>query len=204
MRLASCELAKHQVCLSSVVRFSLLFALAALSCFAQLATIQGEARDSSNAVLPGASISVKNAKTGVSATSTTNQTGFYSVSGLIPGIYSVTIQAQGFESLVRDNLTLDVNEAARVDFTLKPGAVSDTVTVSSTATPLNTDGSTVGQVIANKTVVELPLNGRNYLQLAAIDRWDVAIQRKPQRLRRLVYRFGTTGISNQHFGGRPG
>ncbi len=157
-----------QFCLSRVIRFSLLFAFASLSCFAQLATIQGEARDSSNAVLPGARVVVKNAKTGVSATSTTNQTGFYSVSGLIPGLYSVSIQAQGFESSVRENLPLDVNEAARVDFTLKPGAISDTVTVSSTATPLNTDSSTVGQVIANKTVVELPLNGRNYLQLAQL------------------------------------
>src|SRR5580704_2066248 len=145
-----------------------LLAAAAMPGIAQLATIQGEAHDSSNAALPAAAVMVKNVKTGVSAASVTNDTGFYSVSGLIPGVYSVTITAQGFETVVRDNLTLDIDQIARVDFTLKPGSVTETVKVSSTATPLNTDNSVVGQIISNKTVVELPLNGRNYLQLAQL------------------------------------
>jgi len=145
-----------------------LLAAVAMPGFAQLATIQGEAHDSSNAALPAAHVMVKNVKTGVSAASVTNDTGFYSVSGLIPGVYSVTITAQGFETVVRDNLTLDIDQIARVDFTLKPGSVTETVKVSSTATPLNTDNSVVGQIISNKTVVELPLNGRNYLQLAQL------------------------------------
>ena len=168
MRLAVLKSTTHYVCLSRYMRLAFLLSLTALACFAQLATIQGEARDSSSAALPGAHVTVKNSKTGVSAASTTNQTGFYSVPDLIPGVYSVEIRAQGFESAVRQNLTLDVDQTARVDFTLKPGAVTETVEVSSTATPLNTDNSTVGQVISNKTVVELPLNGRNYLQLAQL------------------------------------
>src|SRR5580692_793031 len=108
-----------------------LLAGGAMPGFAQLATIQGEAHDSSNAALPAAHVMVKNVKTGVSAASVTNDTGFYSVSGLIPGVYSVTITAQGFETVVRDNLTLDIDQIARVDFTLKPGSVTETVKVSS-------------------------------------------------------------------------
>ena len=88
--------------------------------------------------------------------------------GLNPGTYSVEMKAPGFETAIRESLVLDVNQVARVDFTLKPGVVSQTVQVTSEATPLNTDTSTVGQVISNKTVVELPLNGRNYLQLAQL------------------------------------
>lgn len=140
----------------------------AVSSFAQLATVQGEARDPSNAVIPGAAVTVKNVTTGVSFSSTTNGTGFYSVPGLNPGTYSVEMKAPGFETAIRESLVLDVNQVARVDFTLKPGVVSQTVQVTSEATPLNTDTSTVGQVISNKTVVELPLNGRNYLQLAQL------------------------------------
>src|ERR1700761_9176742 len=147
---------------------AMLVLLVAPACFAQLATIEGGVHDSSNAALPRAQITLKNVATGVAATSATNGTGFYSVSGLIPGEYSVEVKAQGFESTLRKGVTLDVSQVARVDFTLAPGSVTETVQVSSSATPLNVDNSTVGQVISNKTVVDLPLNGRNYLQLAQL------------------------------------
>ncbi len=151
-----------------IARAAVLLPLAAICCFAQLATIQGEVRDPSNAVVPGAVIAVKNSQTGVSNKSKTNDTGFFSVPGLIPGTYSVEVTAAGFDTAIQQNLTLDVNQIARVDFALKAGMVSQTVEVTGSATPLNTDTSTVGQIINNKTVVELPLNGRNYLQLAQL------------------------------------
>ncbi len=149
-------------------RILLLLPFMAALCFGQLATVEGEIHDPSNAVVPGAQVKVINAKTGVATTSLSNATGFYSIPGLIPGAYSVEARVQGFETAVQHNLTLDVNQIARVDFTLKTGTVSQTVDVSATAAPLTTDSSSVGQVISNKTVVELPLNGRNYLQLAQL------------------------------------
>jgi hypothetical protein len=153
---------------SSYSQCALLFLLSALTCFAQLATIQGEARDSSNAAVPGARVIAKNTRTGVASTTSTNGTGFYSIPGLIPGSYTVEMNAQGFGKSIHDNLTLDVDQVARVDFALQPGAVTQTMEVHSDAAALNADSSTVGQVIANKTVVELPLNGRNYLQLSQL------------------------------------
>ncbi len=93
----------------SVRRFAALLLLSRRrSCFAQLATVQGEARDTSQSVVPGAPVSVTNSKTNVAARTTTNATGFYSVSGLIPGTIPWRFKAQGFETGLRQNLTLDV------------------------------------------------------------------------------------------------
>ena len=75
----------------------------------------------------------------------------------------------------------------RVDFSLQPGIVTQTVNVSRRPTALNTETSTVGQVISNQTVVQLPLNGRNYLQLGAIDRGRCSAQRNPQPVRKMSF-----------------
>lgn len=151
---------------SVVLKAALVLLAASGSTFGQLATVQGEVRDPSNAVVPGATLKVTNVRTGVSETTTSNQSGYYSVPGLIPGSYTVDASANGFQHSLYQNLTLDVNQVAKVDFTLQPGIVSQTINVSGETTALNTETSTVGQVISNQTVVQLPLNGRNYLQLA--------------------------------------
>lgn len=149
-------------------RIAILFSVAGTCCFAQLATIQGEIRDPSNAVVPGANLRITNLKTGVSQSTTSNQSGYYSVPGLIPGSYTVEAADKGFQTAIYKDLTLEVNQTARVDFTLQPGIVTQTINVSGEPTALNTETSTVGQVISNQTVVQLPLNGRNYLQLAQL------------------------------------
>ncbi|MGA2147322.1 MAG: TonB-dependent receptor [Bryobacteraceae bacterium] len=153
---------------SPVFRAVLLLPVVALCCLGQLATVQGEVRDPSGAVVPAADVKVTNVRTGVSAMTATNDRGYYSVPGLIPGEYKVETTAKGFETALYSNLTLDVNQTARVDFSLQPGVVVQTVNVAAEATALNSETSTVGQVISNQTVVQLPLNGRNYLQLAAL------------------------------------
>ncbi len=148
--------------------FIFLISLFAPVLLAQLGTIQGEVRDPSNAVMPKVQVRVTNTNTGVALETVTNDVGFYSAGGLIPGAYSVQAQATGFGTAVVNSLTLEVNQTARVDFSLKPGALSQSVDVAAAATALNTDNSVVGQVISNRTVVDLPLNGRNYLQLAQL------------------------------------
>jgi Carboxypeptidase regulatory-like domain len=95
-----------------------------------------------------ATAKVTNTKTGVVETVTTNQSGYFSVPGLIPGTYSVAVTAQGFGT-VTQNLTLEVNEMAKADFSLQPGVVTQTVNVSSEGTPLNTETSTVGHAPAS-------------------------------------------------------
>src|SRR5215471_9536313 len=145
-----------------------LLAIIVSTAFAQQATIQGVVSDASGASVPSANISIRNVKTGVQQTVATNAQGFYSVPFLVPGAYEIGATAQGFSPQTRTNLQLDVNMTARVDFTLAVGAVAETVEVSAAAALLNTETTAVGQVIDNKRIVELPLNGRNYLELAQL------------------------------------
>ena len=135
---------------------------------AQQATVQGVVEDASGSSVPSARVTVRNVATGVAQNVETNTQGFYSIPFLIPGKYDVNVTASGFSPQTRRNLQLDVNMTARVDFSLAIGAVAETVEVSASAALLNTETTTVGQVIDNKRIVELPLNGRNYLELAQL------------------------------------
>ncbi len=142
--------------------------LAALPVVAQQATVQGVVTDPSNSVIPDAQVQVANMATGVALKATTNAQGFFSIPGIVPGTYRVEVTAGGFAPAVRENLTLNVNQIARVDVTMKVGTVAETVEVSAAAAIIDSESSTVGQVIDNKRIVELPLNGRNYLDLAQL------------------------------------
>ncbi|HYM13344.1 MAG TPA: TonB-dependent receptor [Bryobacterales bacterium] len=135
---------------------------------AQNSTIQGIVTDQSSAVVPGVQVTVTNAATGVANALQTNESGFYSVPLLDAGTYRVEASKQGFAPVKRDSLKLDVGQTARVDFTLKVGAVAETVEVTAALAPIDSQTSTVGQVINNQQIAELPLNGRNYLQLARL------------------------------------
>ena len=136
--------------------------------FAQQATVQGVVTDQSNAVVPGVKITVTNVATGVAQSVETNAQGFYSLPFLLPGTYRVEAVAKGFAPAIRENLKLDVDQTARLDIALRLGAVAETVEVSAAAALIDSQTSVVGQVIDNKRIVELPLNGRNYLELARL------------------------------------
>ncbi len=135
--------------------------------WAQQATIQGVVTDPSGAVVPGVKLKVTNRGTSITVTAETNEQGFYSIPGLVPGGYHVEANRQGF-ALSSANLTLNVNQTARFDLVLKVGTVGEAIEVSATTTMIDSETSTVGQVIDNKRIVELPLNGRNYLDLAQL------------------------------------
>ncbi|MDQ2899680.1 MAG: TonB-dependent receptor [Acidobacteriota bacterium] len=136
--------------------------------FAQTATIQGSVSDPSNAAIAGVNIRVTNVSTGVVTNVETNQSGLYSAPLLPPGSYSVEAEKAGFARAARTGLQLDVSQTARVDFTLKIGAVTESVQVSAAALAVDSETSTVGQVINTKQILDLPLNGRNYLDLARL------------------------------------
>ncbi len=135
---------------------------------ARNSTIQGVVTDSTGAVVPGVQIAVTNVATSVVTTVDSNEQGLYSVPFLTPGTYRIAASKAGFSSLTQENLKLDVDQTARVDFTLKVGAVAETIEVSAAAALIDSQTSVVGQVIDNKRIVELPLNGRNYLELARL------------------------------------
>jgi outer membrane receptor protein involved in Fe transport len=140
--------------------------LLATAAFAQVTTadILGRVTDSSGAVLPGATITIVNTATGDTRTLTSTDTGDY-VFNLLPiGSYTVTIELQGF-SPQKTMVTVSSGDRARVDAKLALGTVSENIQVTAEAAPLQTDASTVGTLINEKAVQDLPVAGRNIMRL---------------------------------------
>jgi hypothetical protein len=131
-------------------------------------SIFGTVSDSSGAAVPGATIQVYAATTSVTRTTTTNSAGYYIVGDLIPDQYSVTAEGKGFKKTNQPPFKLDVAQAARIDLRLEVGDVTESVSVQAAAPLLATSDATVGQVIGPVMMSQLPLNDRNYLQLALI------------------------------------
>ncbi len=129
--------------------------------------ITGVVSDANGAVVQGAAVIVTNSATGATRQVTTNDAGVYSLPALPPGVYSLRVEKSGFKSVSRNEITLEVQQVARIDFNLEIGSVGETVTVTGGAALLSQESTTVGTVIENKRIVDLPLNGRNFLQLVA-------------------------------------
>ncbi|MCL4402636.1 MAG: TonB-dependent receptor [Acidobacteria bacterium] len=135
---------------------------------AQNSGIQGVVTDPTGAAVPDVTVTVLNAGTGVTTNVRTNMSGFYSAPFLPGGVYKVAAEKAGFSPVSRDNLTLNVDQIARVDFSLKMGTVAETIEVTAAAALLESETTSMGQVIDQKRVVEMPLNLRNYLELAKL------------------------------------
>ncbi|MCI0418487.1 MAG: carboxypeptidase-like regulatory domain-containing protein, partial [Acidobacteria bacterium] len=143
--------------------------LFALSCsavsFAQTAQITGRITDPSGAVIQGANVTVTHVHKGVKRDTTSNEQGYYTLPLLQPGSYQMTIEMSGFKPIRRTGITLQVQQVARLDFTLEVGELAQRIEVEAEAPLLQSESSTVGTVINNKQVVELPLNGRSFTEL---------------------------------------
>ncbi|MBI5281460.1 MAG: carboxypeptidase regulatory-like domain-containing protein [Candidatus Solibacter usitatus] len=133
---------------------------------AQTSGIQGVVTDPSKALVPGAAVTITNLDTSVASRVITNDQGFYLAPLLAAGRYGVECSAQGFAVQKLNEIRLEVGQTARFDFELKTGAVVESIQVSASAVLINSETSEVGQVIDSKRILEMPLNGRNYLQLA--------------------------------------
>ena len=137
-------------------------------CFAQsLGTITGEVKDSTGAVLPGVTVTAVNKATNATRTTSSNAVGLFDFPALPPGTYTVKSELEGFRTSSRD-LELQVQQTARVNFMLELGAINESATVTGVSPLVETSNATIGTVIENRRIVELPLNGRNYLQLVAL------------------------------------
>jgi hypothetical protein len=150
-------------------------ALAALVFFASTAsaqfdaaTVLGSIHDSSGGIVPGATVTLKNVSTGITATTVTDASGDYQFLNVRIGTYSVRAELQGFSVAEVEDVQVTVNARQRVDLTLKVGSIGETVVVSGAATLLETDSSDRGQVIGKEQIVNLPLNGRAYADLALL------------------------------------
>lgn len=148
--------------------FMLLAAAVTLSGQTNTATVAGAVKDPSGAAVPEAAVIVTNTRTNVEYRSLTGPEGLYVVTNLPVGEYRVRVERQGFRSETRTGVQLAVDQRARVDFELQVGNVADSIQVTGEVPQVDIESSAVGQVIENKRVVELPLNGRNFVQLAAL------------------------------------
>src|SRR5215467_2783672 len=148
---------------------SLLLLLFAATAFAQTtAKILGTVTDQSGAAVVGAKVTVKNADLAIERTTQTSASGYYEVAALPPGKYTVQVQMNGFGTEQANNVVLEVSNNATQNFGMKVATTSEVVTVEATAPIIETTTMTVGQTINQRTVQELPLNGRHFVDLALL------------------------------------
>jgi hypothetical protein len=131
-------------------------------------TFVGRVHDASGATLPYARISISNVATGVVTDVVTNADGFYSAPNLLPGDYVVTALFDGFNTQSKSGITLNVGAEVPLDFTMSVGTVTENVNVSGTASTIDTVSATLRHNVSGTTIRELPLNGRDWTQLALL------------------------------------
>src|SRR5437867_541205 len=142
--------------------------LASSSAYAQTASLTGTLTDTGGAVLPGVTVTITEVQTSASRTSATDERGNYRVPFLPPGRYRIETGLPGFKTGVRENVLLSVDDRLRIDFTLQIGDIAEKFIVTGTTPLVQSETSSVGTVIDNQKVVELPLNGREFEDLAQL------------------------------------
>jgi hypothetical protein len=145
--------------------------LFAIQAFGQITTggITGTVSDQTHAVTPGVSLLLQEVATGAVRTTATDASGSYTFAVLPPGIYKLTATLNGFGTLVQENIKVSVNEINRLDLTLQPASVAQHIEVNTEPAELQTESAAVGGVLENQAITELPLNGRDFIQLVALE-----------------------------------
>lgn len=137
--------------------------------YAQVDTgsIQGQVQDSTGAVIPDALVTLRNENTGVTRSMHTDRQGEFSFSPVRIGVYTITVEMQGFRRQIQPHIRVDVQQQLSIPVTLQPGSTQESVEVSAEQAPLlQTENASVGQVVGTQQINDLPLNGRNYYFLA--------------------------------------
>jgi hypothetical protein len=190
--------------------FLFLICVCAMAQF-ETAVVLGTVRDASQSVVPAVKITLLNIETGIQATATTDENGSYLFNNVKIGRYKVTAEKTGFTSSFADKVKVDVNARQRVDLSLAVGQVTETVEVTAGVVAVEGDSSDRGQVINQKQIVELPLNGRNYADLAllttGVRRSDYAFANPPRDgafnvngQRSVFNNFMMDGVDNNAYG----
>jgi hypothetical protein len=145
-----------------------LLLVAAICSFAQLptGTILGSVKDATGATVPGATVTIQNIDTGVSRTVSSGQEGTFNAPELPTGHYSVKAEHEGFKTESRTGITLNVTDQALINFVLEVGSTTQEVVVSGEAPIVNTQDATLGGLVDEHYMTDLPVNGRNYVDLS--------------------------------------
>src|SRR5687767_8647549 len=172
------------------------------------AAVLGSVKDSSGSVVPGATVTLRNVGTGITATTVSDSSGDYQFLNVRIGTYTVKAELQGFSIAEAEDVQVTVNARLRVDLTLKVGNVGETVVVTGAATLLESESSDRGPVIGKEQIVNLPLNGRSYADLALLspgvrksaisDSRDASFN--VHGLRSAVNSFMLDGVDNNSYG----
>jgi hypothetical protein len=147
-------------------RFLLPLLLAASGCYAQVdrGSIAGTVTDQHDAVIGGATVVITNTATGQAERVTTNDAGAYLANTLLIGAYTVSVEKSGFQKVVQSNVSVDVNKVVRVDLRLPIGTVSEQVEVTAAPPMVESETSSLGTIETQERIVDLPLNGRNFVR----------------------------------------
>ena len=145
----------------------LLFSLALLA-QGNFGRILGIVSDQSGAVMPGVKVTVLDTQRGIARNLTTDQAGAYNAPNLIPGTYTVRVEAAGFKVLDRQNVLVEVGSEVRVDLTPQPGEQTQTVTITEAVPLVDTASATLGGTVNNAEINDMPLNGRNYQNMLSL------------------------------------
>ena len=159
------------------------------------ATVVGAVQDSSGAVVPGASVTATEVNTNTKTSTRTDTAGNYVLTPLRIGNYSVAVEAQGFKKETRAGVVLQVQDRVRVDFALQVGALTEAVNIEAEVPVVQTESSSLGDVIGSRQITDLPLNGRDYTQLATLTAGVVKITENGGGIN------GSTSASNGNAGG---
>ena len=151
------------------IRTGILTILLATGAWAQIATttsLVGTVTDSSGNIIQNAKITAVETGTGDRYSTTTNAQGYYSMEFVRVGTYNITAESSGFEKVTKTRILVQINQTVRTDMTLPVGAVNQSLTVEAAVTAIATDDATVSEVMSTRSIAELPLNGRDPMQLA--------------------------------------
>src|SRR5579872_817820 len=155
-------------------------------------TLSGTITDPSGAVVPNAEVVITNSATGISRNVTTNADGFYSAANLLPGSYEVSVSATGFNTEVKKGIVINVGAQPVFNLILQIGAVANRVEVTTEAPTVQLTSSDISATVNATTVRELPLNGRSWTDLAALQPGVATIETQPS--------FSTSDRGNRGFG----
>jgi Carboxypeptidase regulatory-like domain len=153
---------------NSIVFAIVFLCSAAIPALAQNAALVGTVKDAQQARIPGATVTLKNAGTGLEATTLSDEAGNYEFPSVRPGNYSLKVEEAGFRTFVQTAVVLAVGQRARIDATLQVGDVAAEISVVAGQALVQTESSALGDVVDNKKIVEIPLNGRFFLDLALL------------------------------------
>ncbi|MBI2834426.1 MAG: carboxypeptidase regulatory-like domain-containing protein, partial [Acidobacteria bacterium] len=160
----------RRISLTFVVMLLAGFVMTGTQLAAQVITaeIGGSVVDESGAVLPGATVTARNTETGLERSAVSDERGRYTLLALPPGAYAIRAELPGFATQAREGLTLSINQSLVLNFSLKVASVAETVTVTGEAPLVQTTRAELGRTIDTKAIDSLPLNGRDFAQLATL------------------------------------